>query len=221
MTSLRSCFGPEWQKIEDSAVRFEASQALDARAADEFDYLGVNNFHAVVGKFFALLFPEQSAWAEPARAERRSAILRSLKEVKDLRDGMSHPVSDDFTTEDAIVMMRHAEKVLVPVAPAAASRIRDLMREAMLVPALTQQIPADRDLVTAASAAELVESMMLSHGPLEAYGALAEFFRSNAVALQSYLPGHARAHAEVAAAIDRLLALPGDVPPADGSNLGP
>lgn len=208
---LRQPFGVEWEKIRESSLRFEAAGALEAVAKDEFDYLGVNHFHAIVAKHYDVLFPADTRMPAIAKLEARTAMLRWLKQIKDLRDGIAHPVSEDFSALDALLAMSAAYHVLKRFDLPSAEAVQGLIAEAVLTPSVAGgqgdavSKAVEREGADTPTPSAAVEAMFLRFEPAATYRALIEFFAQNAQALEEVMPAMATRHRQVARSLEELL----------------
>src|SRR5438552_9983286 len=105
LAELQRPFGDQWVEMAASSIRAKATGQVDAVSADEFDYLGVERFYSLADVHFRLLFPSVAAMPDEQRIPIRSSILRWIKQVKDVRNPMSHPVDSDFSYADAFTTM--------------------------------------------------------------------------------------------------------------------
>ena len=100
----------EWEAIEAAATSPRASGHLDAPVGDAFDLLSVNHFFNIFDKYWSTLM-ESAPDAALERTSRRS-ILDWMREIKGLRDPLSHPAEADFTREDSFRVLDCARRVL-------------------------------------------------------------------------------------------------------------
>ena len=126
---LRRPFGDQWPEMVGSSDRVKASGAVDAVAVDDFDCLGVERFFNLAEAHFRVLFPATAALPEDQRAQTRSSIFRWMKQIKDIRDPMSHPVDADFSYADAFSTMDACRRILLHVDKSAAERAAQLSHQ--------------------------------------------------------------------------------------------
>ena len=100
----------EWVAIELAAQASRESGELDAPIRDDFDLLGVNHFFNIFDKHWKVLMGE--ALEELAEKKLRQAVLGWMKEIKTLRDPLSHPAEADFTREDSFRLLDCGRRVL-------------------------------------------------------------------------------------------------------------
>ena len=106
----------EWTRITEDANIRRTTGEIDAHIRDNFDYLGVNHFYNIFDKYFDVLFDVGEKQPEVVREE-KSAILRWIKSIKNLRDPLSHPAEEDFSLLDAITMIDCARRVVAKFNP--------------------------------------------------------------------------------------------------------
>ncbi len=103
----------EWRKLEENCYRTRISGQLTSSVADDFDLLGVNHFFNVFEKHFEKIFPvPENADKVEKRADRKR-VLEWTRTVKELRDPAAHPTEEDFSYEDAFVLLDCARRVLI------------------------------------------------------------------------------------------------------------
>lgn len=109
---LRSPFRPEeWNEIKAAAASSRSIGALEAAVTDDFDLLGVNHFFNVFDKFWSILRPQSVASPE-ADGKTRQSVLGWMREIKNLRDPLSHPSEREFSKEDAFHGLDCARRTL-------------------------------------------------------------------------------------------------------------
>jgi hypothetical protein len=129
---LMSCFGSErWSELVTSAQRAYASGVREASPADEFDYLGVAEFHAIVARHFPLLFPTLASLSPEAREDGKRAVQRRLKSIKDVRDAVAHRTSADLSVLDALTAIAEMRRILRHVSPESVQRLDELMSQVL------------------------------------------------------------------------------------------
>jgi hypothetical protein len=93
---------------------------------DALEYLGVNHFFNLFEKYYSVLFEFEDAADARADQQRRQSIMGWIKGIKDVRDPLMHPISDDVTFDDAFRVLDDAHRVLRHFDDAAAQKIQDL-----------------------------------------------------------------------------------------------
>ncbi|WP_147442050.1 ATP-binding protein [Corallococcus exercitus] len=110
LEKLRHPFQKEWAGIKAAAEESRITGELNSPLVDEFDLLGVNHFFNIFDSHFELLTPATST--QPADPKAKRAMLQWIKNIKSLRDPLSHPAESDFPFEDAFVLLDCARRVL-------------------------------------------------------------------------------------------------------------
>ena len=111
---LKRPFAKEWANIEQNASAPRKSGELLCSIRDSFDLLGINHFYNLFECYYDDLFPEGKGDDEH-RKESKQSLLRWTKEIKNLRDPLSHPVEADFDNYDALRILDSARRVLVNI----------------------------------------------------------------------------------------------------------
>jgi len=88
---LKEPFQKEWEKIKNDALQARKSGELESKIIDEFDLLSVNHFFNVFDVHYKVLLKD-----DPDEKHKKP-FLNWVKEIKNLRDPLSHPSEEDFT----------------------------------------------------------------------------------------------------------------------------
>lgn len=132
LDKLRKPFAKEWDDVRLNAQQSRASGQLSAAIRDEFDLLGVNHFHNLFDSYHSVLLPPRSPdTPDHLQKKQRSSFLHWLREIRELRDPMSHPAEDDFPREDAYSLLDCARRVLLRL---------DLMEDAARLKSLQERV---------------------------------------------------------------------------------
>jgi len=99
-----------------------------AQITDAIDLLGVNHFRNLFESFFDLLFARGTEITDRARQQEKQAILNWAKEIRVLRDPMSHPSEPDLPYEDAFRMLDDARRILLKFDSESAEQVQSAMR---------------------------------------------------------------------------------------------
>ena len=102
---LKVPFKVEWDKIKQNALKARSDGHVDTPLLDDFDVLSVNHFYSLFEKYGAHLLPAGTG-KTPA------TMLSWMREIKDLRDPMSHPSEADLSYEDAFRALDNARRVV-------------------------------------------------------------------------------------------------------------
>jgi hypothetical protein len=103
-----------WESVKLAANerRSGGTGELSTLIEDDFDLLGVEHFSTVFEKFFDCLCPNQLSKEKRDKNNARQTLLTWMKHVKNVRDPVSHPVSEDISHEDASQVLYSARKAL-------------------------------------------------------------------------------------------------------------
>jgi tetratricopeptide (TPR) repeat protein len=163
---LKRAFSKEWDEAEANANERRLTGELGSELHDELDLLGVNHFHNLFEAFFDALFPDKTRESKRARQQERQAVLGWAREIRALRDPISHPSEEDLGYADAFRMLDSAFRLLQKIDSSAASQVdewRDLLDpqelEEQQRPPLEGRLPSSEAIATrfVGRAAELDE----------------------------------------------------------------
>jgi hypothetical protein len=112
---LKSPFKHEWDKITQDAYSTRASGELNSKISDPFDLLSVNHFFNLFDKFYDILLPTTPNEIEKEKSRYKTTILNWLKEIKNIRDPLSHPAEESFDTIDVFRILDSARRVLLRI----------------------------------------------------------------------------------------------------------
>ena len=125
---LKKPFQKEWAEIKVSAEERRKTGELAAQIIDEYDLLGVNHFFNLFDAHHDIICPAESGADAPSVKARKQALLAWIKQIKNLRDPLSHPSETDFSYEDSFLILDCARRVLVQLN--LVYRFRKLKKEA-------------------------------------------------------------------------------------------
>jgi len=126
---IKKPFKHEWAEIEEAARSSTEVGALEIRRTDEFDLLGVNHFFNLFDAYWSALEPTADS-AEKPNPKLRQSIVGWLREIKNLRDPISHPGDEDLSRENAFHVLDCARRVLVSLRlDAAAKEVHEAQQE--------------------------------------------------------------------------------------------
>ena len=109
---LQKPFGKQWSIVVTNAEIRRTTGELTAPIVDCADYLGVHNFYNLFDSYFEDLFPAVALQETDTRKEQKAAILRWVKEIKNLRDpGVGHSSTIDIPYDDAYRWLDSCERV--------------------------------------------------------------------------------------------------------------
>jgi tetratricopeptide (TPR) repeat protein len=110
---LKKPFQKEWDGIRLSAEERRKTGELTAKIIDEYDLLGVNHFFNLFDAYYEVICREDSGDDASTIKSKKQAFLGWAKQIKNLRDPLSHPSEEDFSFEDSFVVLDCARRVLV------------------------------------------------------------------------------------------------------------
>jgi len=111
---IKALFKPdEWSGIEEAAAVSRKAQELSAEVKDNLDLLGVNHFFNIFDKFFNDLVDPETDNKSADKKRKKQNLLGWVRSIKNLRDPLSHPAEEEFSYEDAFVMLDCARRVLL------------------------------------------------------------------------------------------------------------
>jgi hypothetical protein len=102
---VRQLLAKEWEGIKRNADAARSAGYVSAPLADDFDVLSVSHFFAIFEKFHAELLPAGEDGP-------RRALLGYMREIKAVRDPMSHPADADLRIADAARVLDSASMAL-------------------------------------------------------------------------------------------------------------
>lgn len=113
---------PSWEDIKAAAALSSATGVVDHPHTDAFSYLDVSHFTALFNNEFEALVPVEGLPSEVADALKRQ-ILGYLREIKTVRDPVSHPGDEDLDAFDSLRAIDNAVRVarILELAEAAAA----------------------------------------------------------------------------------------------------
>src|SRR5690348_10795313 len=99
-TRVTSRFG-SWDEIVRAASESASTGVVTHPHEDVFDYLDVSHFAVLLDKYFGFLAPVEGLPLEVANNIKRQ-VLSYVREIKTIRDPLSHPGTPDIGTFDAL-----------------------------------------------------------------------------------------------------------------------
>ena len=125
---VTSRFG-SWDDIVCAAAQSAVTGVVAHPHEDVFDYLDVSHFPLLLDKYFNVLAPVEGLPREQANELKRQ-VLSYAREIKTIRDPLSHPGTSDIGVFDALRAVDNASRALrVLGLPEAAEKIEPLRRE--------------------------------------------------------------------------------------------
>ena len=141
----------EWDAVRSAAHAPRDSRQLDAAVQDDIDLLSVNHFFNIFEKHWVALM--RGSTDAPESKTGKQAMLGWMREIKALRDPLSHPATAAFTRDDSFRLLDCARRVLSSLnCLSEASEIVDLIDEVLGSTdrndtALDQRLPSEETVV--------------------------------------------------------------------------
>lgn len=104
----------QWEEIRAAAQerRSGGTGELSMEITDEYELIGVEHFYGIFEKHFDKLCKVHAFRPKGEKAQSKQALLRWIKQVKNVRDPVSHPVTEDISYEDAYNTIYVTKKIL-------------------------------------------------------------------------------------------------------------
>jgi len=120
-----------WEDVKAAAEerRSGGTGELSTVIRDEYELIGVEHLYGIFEKYFDTLCKAHSSKPKKEKSQARETILRWIKQVKNVRDPVSHPVTEDISYEDSYNTIYIAKKILDFCAlPEAAAKVQRLQK---------------------------------------------------------------------------------------------
>ena len=101
----------EWAKVRAGAEETGDFGTVTTELVDEFDLVSVNHFFNIFEKHWEVLTPV--GLSGPSAASVKRGFLGFLREIKSVRDPISHPPEADLSREDAFRVIDSARRVVL------------------------------------------------------------------------------------------------------------
>ena len=105
---VTSAFG-SWDAIVSAAARSAVTGVVAHPHQDVFDYLDVSHFPVLLDKYFKVLAPVEGLPPDQVDQLKRQ-VLSYAREIKTIRDPLSHPGSSDIGVFDALRAVDNASR---------------------------------------------------------------------------------------------------------------
>ncbi|MEW4564381.1 tetratricopeptide repeat protein [Bremerella sp. JC770] len=104
----------QWEGVRKAAQerRSGGTGELSTTIRDEYELLGVEYFFNVFEVHFDVLCPNHAEKPKKERNQARQTLTGWMKQIKNTRDPISHPVADDINYADAVHVLYCARKAL-------------------------------------------------------------------------------------------------------------
>ena len=120
----------QWEEIRSSAEqrRSGGTGELSTPIRDEYELIGVEHFYNIFQAHFDLLCPVHANKAKGEKNQALQVLLAWIKQIKNVRDPISHPTTEDISYDDAWNVLYNARKILdfcsLPEASSQVSRLQ-------------------------------------------------------------------------------------------------
>ena len=121
----------QWEEIRSAAEerRPGGTGELSTPIRDEYELIGVEHLYNIFEAHFNLLCPTHAKKPKKERNQACQSLLTGIKQIKNVRDPVSHPTTEDINYEDALNVLHNARKVLdFCLLPEASSQIMHLQK---------------------------------------------------------------------------------------------
>ncbi len=155
----------QWENIKSAAHerRSGGTGELSTPIRDEFELLGVERFFNVFEKYFEHLCPTHSQKPPKEKAQAKQTLTGWMKQIKNIRDPVSHPVTDDISYDDSVQVLYCARKTLDFCGlPTASQQI--IRQQSKLLGGITQE--AEKTFTALPPADEVVMDFVGRHSEL-------------------------------------------------------
>jgi tetratricopeptide (TPR) repeat protein len=104
----------QWEEIKAAAEqrRSGGTGELSTPIRDEYELIGVEHFYNIFETHFEILCPVHATKPKADKNQARQALLTWIKQIKNVRDPISHPTTDDISYEDSWNVLYNARKIL-------------------------------------------------------------------------------------------------------------
>lgn len=104
----------QWEEIKSAAEqrRSGGTGELSTPIKDEYELIGVEHFYNIFETHFEILCPVHATKPKAEKNQARQALLTWIKQIKNVRDPISHPITDDISYDDSWNVLYNARKTL-------------------------------------------------------------------------------------------------------------
>lgn len=118
----------EWEGIVANAELCRSTGEISTEIKDDFDLLSVNHFFNIFDSYFdALVALDGNKLSNKLKI--KQTLLKWVRTVKSFRDPLSHPSEEDFSFEDAFLLMDCGRRTLDALKSDGAQQMRNIMEE--------------------------------------------------------------------------------------------
>jgi tetratricopeptide (TPR) repeat protein len=112
LEKLKRPFEKEWEKLESQAKACRDGGGTVTVVVDEYDLLSVGHFFNIFDSYFDKFFSSKVLAEKDYVKPVKTKLLGNLKGIKDYRDPLSHPVTEEISYEEAFGILTDAKQVL-------------------------------------------------------------------------------------------------------------
>ena len=104
----------QWEEIKSAAEqrRSGGTGELSTFIRDEYELIGVEHFYNIFQTQFDLLCPVHAKKPKGEKNQACQVLLAWIKQIKNVRDPISHPTTDDISYDDSWNVLYNARKIL-------------------------------------------------------------------------------------------------------------
>ena len=104
----------QWEEIKSAAEqrRSGGTGELSTSIRDEYELIGVEHFYNIFQAHFDLLCPVHAKKPKGEKNQACQVLLAWIKQIKNVRDPISHPTTDDISYDDSWNVLYNARKIL-------------------------------------------------------------------------------------------------------------
>ncbi|MBI4890910.1 MAG: tetratricopeptide repeat protein [Acidobacteria bacterium] len=129
LQQMKRLFGESWTKAATNATQSRETGGTATTIRDDYDLLGVNHFFEIFDRFFDKIFSANGGHPSTQPRPVKSKLLGNLKQMKDCRDPLSHPVEEEVPYDEAFGLLVDAKQILdalgLSVEAAELAKLRD------------------------------------------------------------------------------------------------
>jgi tetratricopeptide (TPR) repeat protein len=127
---LKKPIEKEWDTLVANADACRQSGGTETKVCDEYDLLSVGHFFALFDVYFDKMYSAAALAAKSYRKPTKAKLLGNLKAIKDFRDPLSHPVSEEVSFEEAFGVLSDVKQILESLGfPEDAMEVSRLMQQ--------------------------------------------------------------------------------------------
>lgn len=127
---LKRPFEKEWDALVASAHACRKDGGTDTAVVDEYDLLSVGHFFNLFDVYFDKLFSAAASTSGKYQKPVKAKLLGNLKAIKDFRDPLSHPVTEEISYEEAFGLLTDVKQVLASLGFSSdAQEVSQLMKQ--------------------------------------------------------------------------------------------